>query len=41
MKNKHKTASILAALSYLIRKQALSASETEALIIKTMKEVEA
>ncbi len=41
MKNKKYTATILAALAYLIKKQELSASQTEALIIKTMKEIEA
>ena len=35
MKNKKYTATILAALAYLIKKQELSASQTEALIIKT------
>jgi hypothetical protein len=38
MKAKNQTKSVLAALSYLIRKQGLTAAEIEKLIIKTIKD---
>ena len=38
MKHKHRTASILAAIEYLIRKQKLKPEEVQKLIIKTIQD---
>ena len=38
MKHKHRTASILAAIEYLIRKQQLKPEEVQKLIIKTIQD---
>jgi hypothetical protein len=38
MKHKHRTASILAAIEYLIRKQQLKSEEVQKLILKTIQD---
>ena len=38
MKHKHRTASILAAIEYLIRKQKLKPEEVQKLILKTIQD---
>ena len=38
MKTKHRTTNILAAIAYLIKKQALKPEEIQKLIVKTIKD---